>query len=122
MTKKTPYKLILGYTPHVHQPTRTTTMPGIASQLKQIKEHRSSTQKVLQQTQQRLIKETKYKPFKENDKVWLEGTHLKLPYNTIKLAPRQYGPFRVATKVSDIAYCLELPSGWKCKAPKGFAA
>jgi len=31
----------------------------------------------------------------------------------MKLAPRWYGPFRVATEVSDIAYCLELLSGWK---------
>jgi len=68
---------------------------------------------VLQQAQQRLVKETKYTPLKENDKVWLEGTHLKLPYDTMKLMPRWYGPFRVAAKVSDIAYCLELPSGWK---------
>jgi Integrase zinc binding domain len=28
-TKKTPYELILGYTPHVHQPTRATTVPGV---------------------------------------------------------------------------------------------
>jgi hypothetical protein len=35
-----------------------------------------------------MAKEMKYKPFKENDKVWLEGTHLKLPYETMKLAPR----------------------------------
>jgi len=111
--KKTPYELILGYTPHVHQPTQMTTMPGLASRLEQIKEHRSDAQEVLQQAQQKLIKETKYTPFKENDRVWLEGTHLKLPYDMMKLAPRRYGPFRVATKVSDVAYCLELPLGWK---------
>jgi hypothetical protein len=35
-----------------------------------------------------MAKETKYKPFKENDQVWLEGTHLKLPYETMKLAPQ----------------------------------
>jgi hypothetical protein len=51
-----------------------------------------------------MVKETKYKPFKENDKVWLEGTHLKLPYETMKLAPRRYGPFKILAKVSDIAY------------------
>jgi hypothetical protein len=35
-----------------------------------------------------MVKETKYKPFKEHDKVWLEGTYLKLPFKTMKLAPR----------------------------------
>jgi hypothetical protein len=60
-----------------------------------------------------MAKETKYKPFKENDKVWLEGTHLKLPYETMKLAPRRYGPFKILAKVSDVAYRLKLPDNWK---------
>jgi Chromo (CHRromatin Organisation MOdifier) domain len=34
-----------------------------------------------------MAKETKYKPFQENNKVRLEGTHLKLPYKIMKLAP-----------------------------------
>jgi len=70
-------------------------------------------QHALEQAQQRLIKETKYKPFNEGDKVWLEGTHLKLPYDTMKLAPRWYGPFKVAAKISDVAYRLKLPNTWK---------
>src|SRR6266850_4280974 len=103
-TKKTPYKLILKYTSNVHQPNRTTLVPGITERLEQIKEHQIATQHALEQAQQRLIKETKYKPFSEGDKVWLEGVHLKLPYDTMKLAPRQYRPFKVATKILDIAY------------------
>jgi Chromo (CHRromatin Organisation MOdifier) domain len=55
----------------------------------------------------------KYKPFKENNKVWLEGTHLKLLYETMKLAPRQYGPFKIVAKVSNVAYQLKLPNNWK---------
>src|SRR5882672_10493562 len=31
----------------------------------------------------------------------------------MKLAPRRYGPFKVAAKISDIAYRLELPDVWK---------
>jgi len=104
MTKKTPYELILGYMPNVHQPNRATSVPGITERLEQIKEHRIATQHALEQAQQRLIKETKYKPFNEGDKVWLEGTHLKLPYDTMKLAPRWYRPFKVAAKILDIAY------------------
>jgi hypothetical protein len=45
------------------------------------------------------VKENNFKPFKVNDKVWLEGTNLNLPYLTKKLAPRQYGPFRVVVKL-----------------------
>jgi len=55
-----------------------------------------------------------YKPYIIGDKVWLEGTNLKLPANlTSKLSPRQYGPFRVAAKISNVAYQLELPPQWK---------
>jgi len=113
MTKKTPYELILGYTPNVHQPNRATLVPGITERLEQIKEHQIAAQHTLEQAQQQLIKETKYRPFSEGDKVWLEGTHLKLPYDTIKLAPRWYRPFKVAAKILDVAYQLKLPDTWK---------
>ena len=60
-----------------------------------------------------MTKETKYRPFKEGERVWLEGTHLKLPYKTMKLAPRRYGPFHITAKVSDVAYRLKIPDKWK---------
>ena len=64
--------------------------------------------------QDQLVKgSTRFKPYQEGDKVWLEGTNLKIPYETQKLSPKWYGPFRVATKISDMAYQLELPKTWK---------
>jgi hypothetical protein len=60
-----------------------------------------------------VIGSSKFMPFKERDKVWLEGTNLKLLYEMPKLSPRWYGPFRVAAKISDIAYQLELLEKWK---------
>ena len=47
------------------------------------------------------------------DKVWLEGTNLKTTHPTAKLAPKQYGPFPITNKISDIVYQLELPPQWK---------
>src|SRR5260221_14722791 len=44
--------------------------------------------------------------------VWLEGTHLRLPYQATKLAPKQYGPFEITKEVSPVAYQLCLPKGW----------
>src|SRR3984893_17991306 len=78
-----------------------------------IKNHREAALEALQQAQTRMTKQMHYKPFHEGEKVWLEGTHLRLPYETMKLAPRQYGPFKVAAKISDVAYRLELPYTWK---------
>jgi hypothetical protein len=60
-----------------------------------------------------MAKETKYKPFKNGDKVWLEGSHLKPPYTTMKLMPRRYGPFKVVAKISNVAYRIQLPTTWK---------
>jgi len=51
-TKKTPCELILGYTPHVHQPNRITMVPGITQRLEQIKEHQIAAQHTLSQAQQ----------------------------------------------------------------------
>jgi hypothetical protein len=44
--------------------------------------------------------------------VWLEGKNLKLPYQLTKLAPRQYGPFKIIKEVSPVAYQLNLPAVW----------
>jgi hypothetical protein len=43
---------------------------------------------------------------------WLEGKNLPLPYETIKLAPQQHGPFKVNKIISPVAMQLELPAQW----------
>jgi hypothetical protein len=45
MTKKTPYELILGYTPTVYQPTRPS---SVMDQLQQIQEHWKTALEALQ--------------------------------------------------------------------------
>jgi Integrase zinc binding domain/Chromo (CHRromatin Organisation MOdifier) domain len=112
-TKKTPYELILGYTPTVYQPTRLSSVPGVTERLQKIQENRKAALEALQAAQNKMIKENKYKPFQKGNKVWLEGSHLKLPYATMKLAPRRYGPFKVVAKVSNVAYKIQLPTTWK---------
>jgi len=114
-TKKAPFDLIMGYTPQVHQPSRTSDIPTLNQRLRSIKEAREAAQEAQRKAQESWIKEKpNYKPYAIGDKVWLEGTNLKLPTNlTSKLSPRRYGPFRVAAKISNVAYQLELPLQWK---------
>jgi hypothetical protein len=81
--------------------------------MEQLKKHQQEAQEAMKMAQERLGKESNFKPFQVNNKVWLEGTNLNLPYLTKKLAPRQYGPFRVVTRISNVTYRLELPSTWK---------
>jgi len=114
-TKKTPYDLLIRYTPQVHQPTRKTTIPSLKTRLLSIEEARKAAQEAQCKAQESWIKEKpQYIPFAEGSKVWLEGTNLRLPSNTTpKLSPRRYGPFKVVSQISKVAYKLELPSTWK---------
>jgi len=88
-TKKTPYELILGYTPLAHQPTRdTATIPDIDTRMKLINNAREQAQEALKQMQETMIKETKFKEFEIGQKVWLEGKNIKCPYDSPKLSPK----------------------------------
>jgi hypothetical protein len=58
-------------------------------------------------------KGTNYQAYHEQDQVWLKVTNLKTTHPTAKLAPKQYGPFKIKKKISDIVFQLELPHQWK---------
>jgi len=111
-TNKTPFELILGYIPLAHQPSRDANIPDITNQLSRIKEVREDAQQALKRVQDGMIKETRFKGFNVGNKVWLEGTNIKRPYDSKKLSPRRYGPFEVVTKISHVAYKLCLPETW----------
>src|SRR5260370_37836467 len=50
--------------------------------------------------------------FRVNDQVWLDAKNLRLPYQTTKLAPKRYSPFRITKEISPVAYQLSLPISW----------
>src|SRR5487761_1339764 len=112
-TKKSPYELLIGYVPQAHQPSRIPSLPSIQERLKEIQKARSAAQEAMHKEQDRLTKPKRHHQYQEGQKVWLEGTNLKLPYETAKLAPRRYGPFKVVAKIAETSYQLELPTGWK---------
>jgi len=115
MTKKTPFDLLIGYTPQVHQPTRKTDIPSLEQRLSSIEEARKAAQEAQRKAQESWIKECpRHLPFPVKSKVWLEGTNLQLPSNiTPKLSPRRYGPFEVVSQISKVAYKIKLPPNWK---------
>jgi len=114
-TKKTPYDLLIRYTPQIYQPTRKTTMPSLEQRLLSIEEARKAAQEAQCKAQESWIKEKPcHSPFSIGSKVWLEGTNLRLPSNvTPKLSPRRYRPFKIVSQVSKVAYHLKLPMSWK---------
>src|SRR5712672_3410425 len=111
-TKKTPYELILGFTPQAHQPDREASIPDINNRVSRIKEAREEARAAITKTQQKMIKSSAFTEFKINDQVWLDGANIKRPYASKKLSPRRYGPFRVVAKISHVAYHLQLPDAW----------
>jgi hypothetical protein len=50
--------------------------------------------------------------FQEKELVWLEAKNLRLPYRTLKLLPRRYGPFQIEKMINPVAFKLHLPAHW----------
>jgi hypothetical protein len=48
-----------------------------------------------------------------DQKVWLEGTHLRMTHPTTKLRAKHFGPFKVTEVLSAVMYRLDLPAVWK---------
>jgi len=51
--------------------------------------------------------------YKPGQQVWLDTTHLKLPYQKAKLTPKRLGPFKITKEISPVAYRLALPTNWR---------
>ena len=51
--------------------------------------------------------------FAIGDQVWLEGSHLRLPHQSTKLAPKRYGPFTIMKQINPVTYQLTLPMTWQ---------
>ena len=113
MTKKTPFDLLIGYTPRAHQPDRKAMQSDVAAHVTAIKKARGEARQAMVLTQDRLIKETKFKPFTLSDKVWLESTNISIPYTTKKFSPKCYGPFKIMAVILPVVYQLQLPATWQ---------
>ncbi len=112
-TGKSPFELIMGHVPYAHIGKTHSLAPAIDSRLTQTKAMRQSVQQAITHVQQITIRATKYKPFEEGQKVWLEATHLKMTHPMAKLSPRRYGPFEITKKLSHVVYQLHIPQQWK---------
>jgi hypothetical protein len=114
MTKQTPFNLLIGGLPVSHYPM-TEEQKSEDDRMDCIHEMRSRAQEAITKAQDimRNKKGTNYKPYQEQDQVWLEATNLKTTHPTTKLAPKWYGPFTIKKRISDVVFQLELPHQWK---------
>ena len=80
--------------------------------LEQFKQARKRAQELMIKAQKSWVKHKDTPKYQVGDQVWLEGRHLRTNQPTTKLAPRRHGPFKVVQVMSDVNYCLELPTQW----------
>src|SRR5579863_2851540 len=81
--------------------------------LDHISQLRQEVELNIKHVQELVNKQSKFKPFSEGQKVWLDSTNLKMMHLVTKLHPKRYGPFTVTKKISHIAYQVDLLPTWK---------
>ena len=78
------------------------------SRIDAITELQTHTQDAISHAQHLVTKQrdknTKFRLFTQGQRVWLEGTNLKLMHPTTKLAPWRYSPFPIARVLSPMVY------------------
>jgi Chromo (CHRromatin Organisation MOdifier) domain len=119
-TRKTPFDLLMGYTPRLHMSTSPSHIPDAASHRDQLLIAHTTALTAIRNAQHMLLKHALRKkgqrhfcPFTMGQKVWLEGTNLKTSHPTKKFAPKRYGPFSITDVISLVVYRLTLPLSWK---------
>jgi hypothetical protein len=65
---------------------------------------REVAQEVIKHAQELLKKETRFRQYKEGEKVWLEGKNIKTTHPTTKLREKHFGPFEVTEVISEVVY------------------
>jgi hypothetical protein len=113
-TKQTPFNLLIGGLPVSHY-LMTEDQLSDNERMDHIHKMRSRAKEAITKAQD-VMKNKKgmnYKPYQEQDQVWLGATNLKTMHPTAKLAPKWYGPFTIKKKVLDVVFQLELPHQWK---------
>jgi Chromo (CHRromatin Organisation MOdifier) domain len=119
-TRKTLFDLLMGYMPRLHVSTSPSHLPEAASCHNQLLMACTSALIAIKNAQQMLLKhalrrkgQRHFHPFIVGQKVWLEGTNLKMSHPTKKFAPKCYGPFPITDVILPVIYRLNLPLTWK---------
>ena len=94
-TKRAPYELWMGHIPRAHQAEKDLKVPNLIARQKTLETIREEAALAMQHAQESWVKPTKYKPYQQGDRVWLEGTNLHTTHPTRKLGPKRYGLFKI---------------------------
>ena len=113
----TPFDLIMGYVPQAVWPTKPSGVPALKARMEELEKARDQALQKIWAAQKVMKLRNKgnksFKPYKEGDQVWIEGTNLKTVYPTAKLGPKRHGPFKILKQLSEAVYRVEIPRQWK---------
>ena len=116
-TKKSPFDLIMGYTPTLEWSSEPSPVPSVTARLSELEKIRDEALRNIERVQKAMKTgnsgNKKFRPYKEGDQVWIEGTNLKTLYPSAKLGPKRYGPFKILKQLSEAVYRVEIPRQWK---------
>ena len=109
-TNLSPNKILLGYSPCLAPSEVIRTDNEVAEKrVKQMIEAQDQAIKFINWK----AGEAPSSQFAIGDQVWLEGSHLRLPHQSTKLAPKRYGPFTITKQINPVMYQLTLPATWQ---------
>ncbi len=115
-TKKTPFDLIMGFTPRTDW-LGISNVPTVTDRLEEMEQARNRALTEMGRAQKTMALRNqgnrRFKPYNKGDQVWVEGTNIKTLYPSAKLSPKRYGPFKVLEQLSEAVYRLEIPRHWK---------
>jgi Chromo (CHRromatin Organisation MOdifier) domain len=114
------FELLIGHVPKINVTHEETNVPEVARCKVWLEHARQHAQAVIKAAQNTLVTRTQRKKGQRHyhghvvgDKVWLEGTNLKLTHPKAKLDAKHYGPFTITEEISLVVYHVELPQQWK---------
>ena len=116
-TRLSPSQILLGIEPRLAPTSEQETGNQYAEQrVTMMTQHRQSAIEALQRTAE--TPPDFRANYKNGDRVWLEATHLKLPYQATKLNPKWYGPFLLRLWTATLRTAGPFPrtiKDWDCQ-------
>jgi transposase InsO family protein len=112
---KTSFELMFGSSP-IAIPTafEHTKFPAVEDKLNALRKDREEAIAAHELARRRMIERRKsnFKPFKVDQKVWLDTRNLKTRYHR-KMAPKREGPFKIERVMGPLTFKLKLPITWR---------